>query len=118
MNRSPSSTTSYDQIILQQSTPLKNHLESHAKALSKSKKLGNILKLASVRGAKSKSMKHKYSSQIQQHAFVGKAVTSETTCDTCQKSLLNKKALICKSKNKKKIYFFKLILFRLSNNNS
>ncbi|CAF0793101.1 unnamed protein product [Brachionus calyciflorus] len=95
VHRSPNS--SYDQIIMQQSTPLKNQLESHAKALSKSKKLGNILKLASVRGAKSKSIKHKYSTQFQQHAFIVKTVNSDFTCDICQKTLLNKKALVCKN---------------------
>lgn len=43
----------YEQLLLQQSTPLKNQIEaSSAKTTSKSKKLGQILKLASVRGAK------------------------------------------------------------------
>lgn len=98
INRSPNtSSVSYEQMIIQQSTPLKN-LDTHAKALSKSKKLGNILKLASVRGAKSKSMKHKYSTQIQQHAFIIKNINNEAMCDICQKTLLNKKALVCKSK--------------------
>jgi hypothetical protein len=48
---SPNSSNVYDEILLQQSTPVKNQLDSH-KAFSKSKKLGQILKLASVRGAK------------------------------------------------------------------
>jgi len=117
---SPNSSNVYDEILLQQSTPVKNQLDSH-KAFSKSKKLGQILKLASVRGAKvnkcliqflliilnllfkkfhflikSKSMKHKYLSQLQQHSFV--SINSDTSCHICQKSLLNKKALHCKSK--------------------
>ncbi len=47
------SNGAYEQLLLQQSTPLKNQIEaSSAKTTSKSKKLGQILKLASVRGAK------------------------------------------------------------------
>lgn len=72
---------------------------SQNSSISKSKKLGQILKLASVRGAKSKSMKHKYSQQQnsqQQHAY--KSLITDVHCHICQKSLLNKKALHCKSK--------------------
>lgn len=49
---SPTSTNNYEQMLLQQSTPLKLQIDSQSKAVSKSKKLGQILKLASVRGAK------------------------------------------------------------------
>jgi hypothetical protein len=41
-------------------------------------------------------MKQKYSNQLQQHSYV--YINSDTTCHICQKSLLNKKALHCKSK--------------------
>lgn len=65
--------------------------------MSKSKKLGQILKLASVRGAKSKSMKHKYSTgQLQSHSFI--SVTTDANCHVCHKSMSNKKALHCKRK--------------------
>lgn len=65
--------------------------------MSKSKKLGQILKLASVRGAKSKSMKHKYSTgQLQSHSFI--SVTTDANCHVCHKSMNNKKALHCKRK--------------------
>lgn len=83
--------------ILPQSTPLKNQTgEPQPKAVSRSKKLGQILKLASVRGAKSKSMKHKYSTQIHQHAFIHKNINNDTTCDICHKTLLNKKPCFVK----------------------
>ena len=73
-----------------------NRQQSSA-TMSKSKKLGQILKLASVRGAKSKSMKHKYSNCAASHSFV--ALTSaDADCHVCQKSMHNKKALQCKSK--------------------
>lgn len=69
---------------------------SSSATISKSKRLGQILKLASVRGAKSKSMKHKYSAAQQQHSFV--TIQSDAICQVCQKTMLNKKALHCKSK--------------------
>ena len=51
---SPNGLVSYDQVVInKQSTPLKNQIEMESnKFVSKSKKLGQILKLASVRGAK------------------------------------------------------------------
>ena len=85
-------------------------LETDSKKLvmSKSKKLGQILKLASVRGVKSKSLKHKFTSQLQQqtfqqqqqqqkHSFISFEIDSN--CHVCQKSLHEKKALHCKSKS-------------------
>ena len=50
---SPCSSVNYDQVMLKQSTPLKLQIDLQSnKGMSKSKKLGQILKLASVRGAK------------------------------------------------------------------
>ena len=51
---SPNGLVGYDQVVInKQSTPLKNQIEMESnKFVSKSKKLGQILKLASVRGAK------------------------------------------------------------------
>ena len=50
---SPNCSVNYDQAVLKQSTPLKHQIEMESnKFVSKSKKLGQILKLASVRGAK------------------------------------------------------------------
>ena len=72
------------------------HSEQLSKGLSKTKKIGLIFKLASVRGAKSKSMKHKLTTQFQPHTF--KSVICDKNCDICQKSLINKKAVECKSK--------------------
>lgn len=69
---------------------------SSNKVISKTRKFGQIFKLASVRGAKSKSIKHKLSVQIQQHSFT--TINSENTCVHCKKSLASKKAVYCKSK--------------------
>ena len=50
---SPTGLAGYEKSLLKQSTPLKLQTELEAnKFVSKSKKLGQILKLASVRGAK------------------------------------------------------------------
>jgi hypothetical protein len=73
-----------------------NHLNSSNKVISKTRKIGQIFKLASVRGAKSKSIKHKLSVQFQQHSFT--SISSENTCVHCNKSLASKKAVYCKSK--------------------
>ena len=73
-----------------------NDLQQLSKGSSKPRRLGNIFKIASVRGAKSKSMKHKLTTQFQPHVF--KIVNSEKNCEICQKALLNKKTVECKSK--------------------
>ena len=70
--------------------------ESEPKGISKTRKIGLIFKLASVRGAKSKSMKHKLTTQFQPHTF--KSISCDKNCDICQKPLINKKAVECKSK--------------------
>jgi hypothetical protein len=43
-------------------------------------------------------MKHKLTTQFQPHTF--KMISVEKNCDVCQKSLMNKKAVECKSKLK------------------
>lgn len=65
--------------------------------VSKSRKFGQILKLASVRGAKTKSLKQKYTSQIQQHHFVAMSSNIDINCHVCQKTIMNKRSLHCKS---------------------
>jgi hypothetical protein len=79
------------------------HNEQLTKGISKTKKIGLIFKLASVRGAKSKSMKHKLTTQFQPHTF--KSVICDKNCDICQKPLIHKKAVECKSKSLKTFNF-------------
>jgi hypothetical protein len=58
---SPNNLVNYEQAGLKQSTPLKHQIEMESnKFVSKSKKLGQILKLASVRGAKVSFRKLKF----------------------------------------------------------
>ncbi|CAF1000589.1 unnamed protein product [Brachionus calyciflorus] len=99
VHRSPNSP--YDQKIIQQSTPLKNQLELHAKALFKFTNLGTILKLASVRGTKSKSIKHKCSTQFQQHSFIIKTIKM---CKNCQ---INGHDTLCKDQVSPCLHFKK-----------
>ncbi len=48
----PSSKAAYEKLILQQSTPLKNQIETSQKHSFKAKKFGNLFKLQSIRSAK------------------------------------------------------------------
>ncbi len=50
----PSSKSAYEKLILQQSTPLKNQIETSQKHSFKAKKFGNLFKLQSIRSAKVK----------------------------------------------------------------
>jgi hypothetical protein len=86
-------------------TTINNNNNNKKQVMSKSKKLGQILKLASVRGCKTKSLKHKFATQFsntqlqqqnEQHTFISFEIDSD--CHVCQTSLASKKALHCKSK--------------------
>ncbi len=55
------------------------------------------MKLASVRGAKTKSLKQKYISQIQQHSFTSMQSSISSKCCVCQQTIMNKKILHCKN---------------------
>lgn len=101
MNSNSSTTSSLSLLSSQMMSSSSSLLDTNSKKLviSRSKKLGQILKLASVRGVKSKSLKHKFTNQLQQqkHSFISFEI--DTNCHVCQKSLHEKKALHCKSKS-------------------
>jgi len=102
------SSLSSSSLNITDSTILDNSTNNNKKqVMSKSKKLGQILKLASVRGCKTKSLKHKFATQFsntqqqqqqqhEQHSFISFEIDSD--CHVCQTSLATKKALHCKSK--------------------
>lgn len=102
---SSSSLNATDSTILDSTNSTNTTINNNKKqVMSKSKKLGQILKLASVRGCKTKSLKHKFATQFsntqqqqnEQHTFISFEIDSD--CHVCQTSLASKKALHCKSK--------------------